>query len=191
MKLLVIIVSLLLVPIASLTQANSQEQIPSLSIRGKVLQDSGEQPIKKANVHLNGRTGPSAAQYSAITDSAGQFTIDDVKPGQYFVVVEHPGFVQSSGNRLTTISVQPGTDKNDLIFHMQPAAVITGKIVDSDGDPMRDVGVFATRVGSVSAGRSSHSSGRAATNDLGNFGSPICERDATRSLPLHRKDPDL
>jgi protocatechuate 3,4-dioxygenase beta subunit len=169
-KLLVITVYLLLVPIASLTQANSQEQIPSLSVRGKVLQDPGEQPIRKANVQLNGRTGPSAAQYSIITDSAGQFTIEDVKPGQYVVIVEHPGFVQSgTGSRLTAISVQPGTDKNGLIFHMQPAAVIIGKIVDSDGDPMRDVVVLATRSGSVASGRSSHSSGSAATNDLGEF----------------------
>src|SRR5882762_9858578 len=111
-KLLVIAFSLFLVSTAFAVQANPPKQTPTLSIGGKVLQEPGKQPIRKANVQLNGRTGLSPAQYSAITDSEGQFTIDDVQPGQYVVVVEHAGFVQSNiGSRLTTISAQPGADK--------------------------------------------------------------------------------
>ncbi|MCU1318157.1 MAG: hypothetical protein JWN63_3479, partial [Candidatus Acidoferrum typicum] len=170
MKLLLITFSLFLVSTAFALQANLSQQTPPLNIRGKVLQEPGNQPIKKANVQLNGRTGPSAAQYSAITDSEGQFAIDDVQSGQYVVVVEHAGFVQSNtGSRLTTISVQPGAGKNDFILHMQPAAVITGKIVDLDGDPMPGVVVSASKTGSVAARRSSHNSGSGSTNDLGEF----------------------
>jgi hypothetical protein len=169
-KLLVIAFSLLLVSTAFALQANLPQQTPTLSIRGKVLQEPGKQPIRKANVQLNGRPGPSAAQYSAVTDSEGQFTVEDVQSGQYLVVVEHPGFVQSNtGSRLTTILVQPGEGKNDFIFHMQPAAVITGKIVDLDGDPMPGVAVSASRTGSVGARRNSHNSGSGSTNDLGEF----------------------
>lgn len=170
MKLLVIAFSLLFVPWAYSIQANPPEQSPTLSIRGKVLQEPNGQPIRKANVQLNGRKGPTAAQYSAVTDAEGQFTIEDVQPGQYGVVVMHPGFVQSNtGGHLTTISVQPGGGKNDLILRMQPAAVITGKIVDLDSDPMRDVSVSATRASSVGAGRNSNDFGSGATNDLGEF----------------------
>src|SRR5467141_1855421 len=79
LKLLVIAFSLFLVSTAFALQANLPQQTPTLSMRGKVLQEPGKQPIRKANVQLNGRTGPSAAQYSAITDSEGQFTIDDVQ----------------------------------------------------------------------------------------------------------------
>jgi protocatechuate 3,4-dioxygenase beta subunit len=169
-KLLVIAFSLFLVSTASTLQANFPQQTPTLSIRGKVLQEPGKQSIRKANVQLNGRTGPSAAQYSAITDSEGQFTIEDVQPGKYVVVVERPGFVQSNtGSRITIISAQPSAGKNDFIFHMQPAAVITGKIVDLDGDPMPGVGVSASRTGSVAAKWNPHNSGSASTNDLGEF----------------------
>jgi protocatechuate 3,4-dioxygenase beta subunit len=167
-RLFILAFSLLLVSTAFALQTNLPQQTPTVSIRGKVLQESGEQPIRKAKVQLNGRIGPYG-QYSAISDSEGQFVIDDVQPGQYVVVVERPGFVQSSGHHLTTISVQPDTGKNDLIFHMQPAAVITGKIVDSDGDPMPGVGVSATSTGSVAARRNSNNSGYGATNDLGEF----------------------
>jgi len=169
-KLLVVAFSLFLVSTAFALQANLPQQTPTLSIRGKVLQEPGKQPIRKASVQLNERTGSSALQYSAMTDSEGQFTIDDVQSGQYVVVVERTGFVQSNtGSRLTTISVQPGAGKTDFIFHMQPAAIITGKIVDLDGDPIPDVSVSASATGSLAARGRSHNSGSGSTNDLGEF----------------------
>ena len=170
MKLLVTAISLILLPNAYAIQANAQQPIPALIVQGKVLQEPDGLPIRKASVQLNGRAGQPAAQYSAVTDAEGRFTIGDVQQGTYLVVVEHPGFVQAStSNRRTSITVQLSTDKSDLILHMQPAAIITGKIVDLDGDAMRDVSVTAMRVGSTAAARNSHNFGYGATNDLGEF----------------------
>jgi len=170
LKLLITICSLIVVTIASAVQASPQEQPSAPSIQGKVLQEPDGQPIRKASVQLSGRRGPGEAKYSAVTDAEGKFGIDDVQPGQYYVVVEHPGFVQAgTGGRRVSILVQAGSGKNDLILHMQPAAVITGKIVDLDGDPMRDVSVSAIGTGSAGGGRNSHSFGNGATNDLGEF----------------------
>ena len=88
-------------------------------------------------------------------------------------MVEHPGFVQSvSGKRPATVLVQPGQDTTDLVFYMQPAAVITGKVTDLDGDPMSNVSVSALRVGSPLRGMHFHDSGSAGTNDLGEFRIP-------------------
>ena len=167
MKLLIMAFSLILVPIAGAIQARPPEQASTPSIQGKVLKEPDGQPIRKANVQLYGRKRPTGSNYSAISDAQGQFTIDGVQPGQYVVVVERPGFVQS--NRRITISVQPASGKNDLILHMQPAAVITGKIADLDGDPIGGVSVTATRAGSMGAERNSRNYGNAATNDLGEF----------------------
>jgi len=87
--------------------------------------------------------------------------------------VEHPGFVQSaSGKRPASILVQPGQDTTDLVFYMQAAAVIAGKVKDLDGDPMSNVGMSALRVGSALRGMNFHDSGNAATNDLGEFRIP-------------------
>ncbi|PYU40128.1 MAG: hypothetical protein DMG54_24375 [Acidobacteria bacterium] len=167
MKLLIMAFSLILVPIAGAIQASPPEQASTPSIQGKVLKEPDGQPIRKANVQLYGRKRPTGSNYSAISDAQGQFTIDGVQPGQYVVVVERPGFVQS--NRRITISVEPASGKNDLILHMQPAAVITGKIADLDGDPIGGVSVTATRAGSMGAERNSRNYGNAATNDLGEF----------------------
>lgn len=169
MKPLILGFSLILVAIAHANQASPQEQTSAPSIQGKVLQEPDGQPIRKANVQLSGQKGPANSQYSATTDAEGKFEIDDVQPGHYIVVVERPGFIQSvTGSRQTSFSVQPGSGKNELNLHMQPAAVISGKIVDLDGDPMRDVSVTATRVGSR-ARWNSHDFGHGATNDLGEF----------------------
>ncbi len=138
MKRLVIAISLILVPTACAGQANPPEQTSTLSVRGKVLQDPDGQPIRKANIQLIGQSELTATVYSATSDAEGQFTIDDIQPGQYVAILDRSGFVQSgTGNR--RIWVQSGKGKDDLILRMQPAGVITGKIVDLDGDPMSDV----------------------------------------------------
>ena len=167
MKPFFIAFSLFLASTAFALQTNPPQQTSKVSIRGKVLQEPGEQPIRKATVKLRQTT--SATQFSATTDSEGQFAIDDVQPGQYLAVIERPGFVQSSGGHEVTISVQPETGKNDLILHMQSASIITGKVLDLDGDPMPDVHVTADRIGYVQARRDDHDFGNGTTNDLGEF----------------------
>ena len=53
----------------------------------------------------------------------------------------------------------------DLVFRLQPTAVITGKIVDNDGDPVRGANVFVTKY------QGSHHRGfnLGDTNDLGEY----------------------
>jgi hypothetical protein len=158
-----------LVPINPAFQTSPSEKTPMATVRGRVLQGPGGPPVRKANVQLNGLLGGKLGQYSAITDAEGQFTVSEVQTGRYVAVVEHPGFVQSAaGKGRASITVQAGSAKNELILYMEPAAIITGKIVDLDGDAMRNVSVVATRDGSSAVARS-HNSGYGSTNDLGEF----------------------
>ena len=69
----------------------------------------------------------------------------------------------------TTIRVVAGQDTKDLVFHMLVAGVISGRIVDADGDPLEHVDVMAT-IGAGEAPRGYQTqSGRGATNDLGEY----------------------
>jgi hypothetical protein len=117
-----------LVAAAFALQNASPKNISSITIQGKVLQEAGGQPIRKANVQFSARDGQSIDQYSDTTDADGRFKVDNVKPGRYVGTVEHPGFVRSAGGRQpASILVQPGQGTIDLVFYMRPAAVITGK----------------------------------------------------------------
>jgi protocatechuate 3,4-dioxygenase beta subunit len=159
-----------LVAVAFALQNASPKNVSGITIQGTVLQEPGGQPIRKANVRFSTRDGQSMDQYSDTTDADGRFKVDNVKPGRYASSVEHPGFVRSaSGKQPASILVQPGQGTTDLVFYMQPAAVITGKITDLDGDPISNVGISALRVGSAMRRMNFHDSGSAVTNDLGEF----------------------
>jgi protocatechuate 3,4-dioxygenase beta subunit len=134
-----------------------------LTLQGRVLQNPDGQPVRKATVQLAGAPG----QYSAVTDNEGRFTLAGVKAGRYVLITEHLGLVQVGSHR---VLIGLSQDTSDVILRMQAAAVITGKITDADGDPMRDVTLTASRVGAARAGR--HDSGNGSTNDLGEFRIP-------------------
>lgn len=172
MKRLLIAFSCLVSAVFALQNA-SQKNTPGVAIQGKVVQDPGGQPIRKANVQFSARDGQSMDQYSDTTDADGRFKVDNVKPGRYSSSVEHPGFVRSaSGKQPASILVQPEQGTIDLVFYLQPAAVITGKVTDVDGDPISNVSISVLRVGSAMRRMNSHDSGSAVTNDLGEFRIP-------------------
>jgi Carboxypeptidase regulatory-like domain len=59
----------------------STPQGPLGTVQGKVLQEPGDQPIRKARVKLRSDEQESGENYSVVTDEEGRFKIDEVKPG--------------------------------------------------------------------------------------------------------------
>jgi hypothetical protein len=142
-------------------------------VQGQIVQQAGALPIRKARIRLfsvGGHGEAEDAEYSATTDVEGRFKIDDVKPGTYRVHYDHSGFVDAEkrhhGNGML-LSLGPGQDVKDLLFHMTAAAVITGKVLDSDGDPLPNVGVAAIPYPRNVHGIAGFAG--AGTNDLGEF----------------------
>ena len=176
MKVLLLAICISLLSINSPFQEITAEKSNLVSVRGKVLQKADGSPVRKASVQLNGWTGRKPVQYSAITDATGKFTFAEIEPGKYIASVDHPEFVQSagrSGQVSLTVGpagiVQPGGSNNEVILYMERAAIITGKIVDVDGDAMRDVSISALQEGPHRGGQGPHSFGSTGTNDLGEF----------------------
>jgi len=138
-------------------------------VHGKVVQDPGGQGIRKVKVSLRGTSGQRREQYDAVTDEAGQFKFEDVEPGTYFLQLERSGYAEGGkSSRDRIINVSTGQDTKDLLFHMTMAGVITGKIVDFDGDPLPGISVVATPSAGT-AKRNIARPGNAATNDLGEY----------------------
>jgi hypothetical protein len=146
---------------------------PLGTVHGKVLQEPGDQPIRKASVKLGSGEQESDEKYSAVTDEEGRFKIDEVKPGPYRVAVFHEGyFTAYQKGRQSRILVQAGESGHELLFHLQRCAVITGTIVDADGDPMRGVPVSVSLALPPTRGETDLSWGAWSTNDLGEFRVP-------------------
>lgn len=148
---------------SALSQAGSvQSGATGITIKGTVLLDPQQSPVKKASIKLS---GPQAREEcSAVSDADGRFVIEGVAPGSYFVQAEHPGLVANGRNHFN-ISSQSASE---VLVHMQSAAVITGKITDADGDSMSEISVIAQRVGAIHGWRA-NDFGHASTNDLGEF----------------------
>ncbi|MGB7844810.1 MAG: carboxypeptidase-like regulatory domain-containing protein, partial [Candidatus Acidiferrum sp.] len=144
------------------------------NVQGKVVQEPGGQGIRKVIVQLKSASGDAQQDYTTATDAAGQFKIEGVAPGEYGVSITRLGYVEmSKKTEEATITVQAGQDVTGLVYKMQATGVITGKIVDADGDPVPSVAVGAQRIGKAAAGVNggpiNGDAGQAVTNDLGEF----------------------
>jgi carboxypeptidase family protein len=139
-------------------------------VRGRVVQEPGEQGIRKVKVMLIARVSQTTPMHEAITDQAGQFKLENVEPGEYAVRLERPGYAaDAKTKRDKTVKVVAGQDTKDLVFRMLAAAVISGKIVDLEGDPVPNVDVMA--IGSTGGATIGNTGAlmRGATNDLGEY----------------------
>src|ERR1017187_575743 len=117
------------------------------AIQGQVLNNATGEPLKKASLNLQ-RTDMTPdmmsmpTTYSTATDASGKFAMKDIEPGKYRLSVTRNGFVPTSygargPNRLgTTLSLSRGQNLNDVMFRLTPHGVVTGRVVDEDGEPV-------------------------------------------------------
>jgi protocatechuate 3,4-dioxygenase beta subunit len=147
------------------------EDHASCTVQGQVVEEPESKPLRKVKVKLSSLTQSEGATYNATTDSEGKFVISNVKPGSYRLYAEHPGFfftdVKHRVIRGEILTLSGVADLKDLVLTMQRAGVITGKVLDRDGDPMPWVSVTATHYPS-SAGRG-QPRGLGRTNDQGEY----------------------
>ena len=92
-----------------------------------------------------------AAPYAATTDAEGKFRIEGVEPGMYRMMAERQGFVRREyGARKnsmmgSTITVASGQELKELNIDMIPQAVIIGRVLDDEGEPLARVQIQVMR----------------------------------------------
>ncbi len=142
-------------------------------LQGTVLKEPTSEPIKKATIELITENQQEGGNYTAVSDQDGHFQIEGIEPGRYRLFAERTGYIEvekkqhrSSG---VVLSFEAGQQLKDFLIRMLPAAVVTGRVVDQDGDPMPSVGITVSRK-SYSSGRQHwESAGSERTNDVGEF----------------------
>ena len=119
-------------PGVSAPQSESQQRL--CAIKGTVTNAVTGEGLRKAFVRLEGKGG----SYPTVTDSGGRFLLENIQPGTYTLDAEHQGFIESrfgesQGVRLE-IQLTPGQILTDITIKLTPQAVISGRVVDEDGD---------------------------------------------------------
>jgi hypothetical protein len=163
--------------VAPLIQAQSaiQKPVETCILEGRVAGAIKGEPVRKAIVLLS-QTGERQGQrYSTTTGSGGSFAMQDIEPGKYRLMVMKGGYAamqygsRRPGHAGITLSLDPGQQIRDLVIRLTPQAVITGRVLDEDGDPVPQVSLQLFQY-SYSHGKRQHqTSGFAMTNDLGEY----------------------
>lgn len=124
------------------------------SITGRVLGDDGQPlasipvfavPIGR-NAGAGRRQGP-AAPFQTTTDDDGNFVLDNLSPASYSISATVPGYIAPPAEDATGAGVyRPG---DSVTITLVKGGVITGKVLNSAGEPLTGISVSATRVGNV------------------------------------------
>ncbi|WP_031495301.1 carboxypeptidase regulatory-like domain-containing protein [Bryobacter aggregatus] len=155
-------------------------------ITGKVLNAITGEPVRKATVTLQpaGAQGgaqtlssaASARAISASTDNAGAFVFESVNAGTYRLSGEKTGFIRTNfggrgggaiGSQL--VVGNSGAEIPDVIVRITPQGVVSGRILDEDGEPMEGVSVQLIRPQYFANQRRMMGTGGNQTNDKGEF----------------------
>lgn len=132
-------------------------------LQGRVIEAKSDppSPIKKALVVVRRAQEPGAGAY---TDEKGAYRLR-VEPGAYAVTVERDGFVTDPNAEPKIITVQAGQTIDDLDLQMVRTGSISGRVLDSDGEPMPRTTVQLVSI----RDKSGRTSQNASTNDRGEY----------------------
>ena len=145
-----------IVPPPPMAQTPTVPLVPGrASIEGQVVSLATGMPLKRANVRINGMGRPQQGGMPNIlvkeTDEQGRFAFTGLSAGRYLITAERSGYLQQNyGARKYSTGGTPlalGADQNvrDILFKLSPQSVITGKVLDEDGEPVANVQVRASK----------------------------------------------
>ena len=170
------------------------------TIEGQVFNASTGAPLKKTMVRLNalnssnqgqqgqqgqqvqpGQPARMPANLAKETDDQGSFSFTGLDAGRYSLSAQRTGFLrQSYGARHYSTNGVPLVLAKDqhvkgVVFKLSPQSVITGKVVDEDGDPVSNAQVHVFRYVFRNGKKQWTQMNGAQTSDIGEYRLPGLE----------------
>jgi len=123
------------------------------TLEGQVLNAITETPLKRATVTVTAawHVGLPRRSFTVSTDDQGAFTIKNLDPGTYGLEASRSGYVsQQYGARSpsaqgTPLQLTPAQAPPRLTMKLMPEAMIFGRVIDEDNEPIRGLTVFVSR----------------------------------------------
>lgn len=127
-------------------QSQPQQQQKCM-LAGTVVNAASGEPIRKAHVEIvrdGSSQNPMGQGYAVDAGPDGSFRFDGIEPGSYRLSGEHAGFIHtelgtkgSAWGQGTRLTLKPGDEMKGVKLALTPQAVISGRVVDEDGDPVQ------------------------------------------------------
>lgn len=115
-------------------------------ISGIVVDETTGSGVRKAEVTLTaGRQGQST-----MTDAEGRFKFEALPPGRYSIQVSKTGyeFIEGRGTASkSSLDLAQGGNQDGLRYVLRPLGLVTGRVVDADGDPVVGARLLLLRQG--------------------------------------------
>ena len=135
------------------------------AIAGRTVDALTGQPVVKAKVFVNSSDASDAIPIRHITNDTGEFCFGQLPPGNYTVMAQRAGYLQTSYGAKRAdapgleLTVEQSKALPALTIQMLPQAVLSGVLLDSEGDPIPD--------GSVSVIRRRWTDGKIGSSEVG------------------------
>lgn len=167
------------------------EPTPRAKLRGHVVYDDTGRPVRRARVLLLQDGSTEGTGPSALTNERGDFVIEHVAAGRYFIIVEGPGLLtpysflsveETQGTEINfnafrdqfeRVSID-GTSDAEVEVRARRGGALTGKVTYENGDPAINVEVTLLRrqqgkLRQYLGGVGANSAGTLPTDDRGIF----------------------
>jgi hypothetical protein len=154
-------------------QAKDLPPPPAGRITGRVLAADNGRPVKRARVFATAVELPGGR--GMLTDDSGVFDLTELPAGRYTLTVSKSGFVALSyGQRRplqagTPLQLADGQQLKGIEFQLPRGSVLSGRVLDEDGEAMPGVMVRIMRYQYLQGERRLTPAGNAQTDDRGQY----------------------
>jgi hypothetical protein len=126
--------------------------------------------VRKALVTL--RDLHTNAGYQALSDAAGRFRIDTIKPGDYGLWAEAQGYVREPGRFYApsqALTVKEAQTVKDFAIRLEPLGAISGRVLDENDEPVAGATVDGLRYSYSAQGAQFWNRATSTTNERGEY----------------------
>ncbi len=158
------------------TPAQQRDALPAPTgrISGRVLTADTGRPVKRARAFITAAELTGGGRGS-LTDENGIFDFTELPAGRYTLTVSKSGFVSLSYGQLrplqagTPLQLGDGQQIKSIAFNLPRGSVISGHVLDEDGEPMPGAMVRIMRYQYMQGSRQLVPAGTAQTDDKGQY----------------------
>ena len=158
--------------------AQTKEEAKLATVHGTVVDLGTSQPLAKVVVKLSPMhwTGEEDPSIRSTTDQNGEYEFKSVPAGQYYVTADKTGYLSGSygkgkGNRVHgyPIGIAEGSNLSGIDIKLERGGIISGRILNEEGEPLSNVHVFAMRNAYINNQKKLMPLTRAETDDHGEY----------------------